>query len=547
MSAGRLERWELALALAAAVLAILVALPSLSNGFAYDDHIIVRLNPRVTEPHPFWWHLQHGYWPSLAYRPLTVWLFSQEWRIAGGAPWVFHGTNVLLLGGVTALVYRLARTFLPRIPAFAAATLFAVHPVHVEAVANIVGQSELLAALGVLAAVVLFLESGAEGPGRPRRFLIALAATGGALAKENAFVVPGLLLLAGLVAPPQRSARERLRAVGPTLLLSTAAVVGVVVWRAAVLGDAVGVEPALPLVGLSLGERIMTMLGVVPPMARLLLWPARLQTEYGPPVFDAVRELAGPQFKGLLILCAATSVAWTCRQRAPVVTFGLAWAALALIPVSNILVVTGILLAERTLFLPSIGVVVAVAGAGALLVERVRQPVVRYGAAVAVLVVVALGAWRSATRAPVWRDNQTLFTTGVLDAPHSYRAWRMLGLHMHGEGRWDAAEAALRRSLAEWSHDPSVHEGLGLTLVQAGHCDQAVPVLRRGLELDSVRPFGRARLYFCQVKLGDWANARLTAQGGVAVGDSSFAPLLRRADSALADRTPGRRTELPSQ
>ena len=158
MSAGRLERWELALALAAAVLAILVALPSLSNGFAYDDHIIVRLNPRVTEPHPFWWHLQHGYWPSLAYRPLTVWLFSQEWRIADGAPWVFHGTNVLLLGGVTALVYRLARAFLPRIPAFAAATLFAVHPVHVEAVANIVGQSELLAALGVLAAVVLFLD-----------------------------------------------------------------------------------------------------------------------------------------------------------------------------------------------------------------------------------------------------------------------------------------------------------------------------------------------------------------------------------------------------
>lgn len=530
------RRPDLAAAFIAAGIAMLVAAPSLVNDFAYDDHPIVRLNARVFEPHSFWWHLQQGYWPNLAYRPLTVWLFSLQWRAGGGSPFLFHLINVLLLGLVTALIYRFARAYLATAPAFLVSLLFAVHPVHVETVANVVGQAELWAALGVLAALILFLDAEAAGAGPVRRVVIALIGAAAALAKEHAFVLPALLGLTALTAAPERPLRARIRAVAPTFWFTAGVLAGVFAWRAVVLGDGVGVEPALALRGLSPWERVLTMLAVIPHVVRLLFWPAHLQAEYGPPVLDAAHTFGADQLAGLLVLVLLSSVAWLARTRAPAVTCGLSWIWIAWFPVSNIAAPTGILLAERTLFLPSVGAVIALGGAGLLLLERLRHPAWHYALVTAALIAAVGGGWRSVKRAPVWRDNQTLFRAGVVDAPRSYRAWRMLGLELYGQGRWDAAEAALDRSLRLWKRDPSVHEAMGLTLVQQGRCADAVPVLRAGLALDSARPYGRARLYFCETKIGDWENALLTAQGGVAVGDTSFARLVRQADSALRQR-----------
>lgn len=518
--------------LAAAAIALLVAAPSLANGFAYDDLPIIVNNPRVTEPHSLWWHLHQGYWPSLLYRPLTIWFFSLQWRVGNGSPWVFHAVNAVLLAVNTTLVYRLARAWFPPAIAVGAAALFAVHPVHVEAVANVVGQSELLASLGVLAAVVLYVESTPAGPSPFRRGMIALAGACAALSKENAFALPGLLVVAALLVPPEQPLGERWRALKPTLLLVLIAFLGLLSLRAAVLGGAVGEEPAVALRGLSAVERSAAMLGVVPEWLRLLLWPAHLQSEYGPPLLGLPR-LGARQWVGLLVLTSTASLAWWCRRRIPAVMLGTLWAAVALAPVSNVLVPTGIVLAERTLFLASVGAVIAVAGLGQQLMRLTPKRAVRTAAGVATVTLVLLGAWRSVTRAGVWRSNQTVFTVGVVDAPQSYRAWRMLALHMQSEGRWGAAEEAFRRSLRLWDRDPSVHEGLGLTLVQQGRCADAIPILRQGIVLDSRRSMGSARLYFCQRKLGDWASARATAAGALARGDSSFVPLLRAADSAI--------------
>ena len=103
------------------------------------------------------------------------------------------------------------------------------------------------------------------------------------------------------------------------------------------------------------------------------------------------------------------------------VTFGIAWMAVALFPVSNLVVPTGVVVAERTLFLPSVGFVIAIGALGWQVFEvtRGRWPSTGQVLAAACAVVVALGAARSIGRERVWNNNQRLAAATARDAPRS--------------------------------------------------------------------------------------------------------------------------------
>ncbi len=88
------------------------------------------------------------YWPATPdessaglYRPAAVVSYAVDWTVSGGRPWWFHVVNVLLHGLVTALVVVVAGAWLLPVGALGAALLFAIHPVHVEAVENVVGRA----------------------------------------------------------------------------------------------------------------------------------------------------------------------------------------------------------------------------------------------------------------------------------------------------------------------------------------------------------------------------------------------------------------------
>ena len=114
---------------------------------------------------------------------------------------------MLLHLGVVALVLALASLVLTAAGAVVAALWFAVQPVHVEVVANVVGRAELLAAAGYLVAVLAYLRIGddaADAPRGARSVALVLAVLAGAAvafgAKEHALTLPAVLVLADLVA-----------------------------------------------------------------------------------------------------------------------------------------------------------------------------------------------------------------------------------------------------------------------------------------------------------------------------------------------------------
>ena len=438
-------------ALVAAV-AVGASLAGIANDFVFDDVPQVVENIRIHDLSHIGEILTSAYWPPPyapeLFRPVASISVALQYLIGGGGPTIFRVVSYLLYALAAVGVYSLAARLLPRRIALGIGVLFAAHPVHVEAVALAVNQGELIVGWAATAATIRYLDRRREGGLTAGDWgmlcvLFALAA----LSKENGFVVPALLVAVEcFVVGENTGLPERVRAVWRGYAALTVVGVALLVARAAVLsGNVAGALPAKAIAGLSLGGRLLTMLQLVPKWLRLLAWPAHLQIDYSPNEIVASTHLGAQELLGLALLIAFAVIAWLARRRAPVITFGLTWCAIALFPVSNI-VPTGIVVAERTLFLPSIGFLIAVGGAVDLLLKRYAAIERPLAAACGILAIT--GVARSDLRHRTWRNGQTMWQAAEVDAPRSLRVKQA-----HDEAVADLArdfERAIAASPAPW-------------------------------------------------------------------------------------------------
>lgn len=523
-----------------ALLALAASATSLGNGFVYDDMSIVYQNRIVHNlgASEQIWHT--AYWPAgLLYRPLTIQLFALQWAAGGGSRLVFHAFSVLLMILVALLFWRLARRILPPDPALAASALFAVHPVHVESVANVVGQAELLAAGFALLAIERYLAWRREGGLHlGHRVALAMVTLAAIASKETGYAIPLLLVAAEfLLAGKGTGWRDKCRALAPTMLLQLGVAAAAVLIRIIVLGPTTGAGPSTAFEGLSTGARIAGMLSVVPEWVRLMLWPAHLQAEYGPPGIP-MRDAFGPMhLLGLLLLILTALLFLATRRRAPMIPFGLAWFAITILPVSNLLTPSGVVLAERTLFLPSAGALLVVGGGLMLLLPRLEARGARAAQIAWALLagMVLAGAIRSSGRQLAWKEQAGFFRKLEADAPRTYRAQLAASNFYSEKGQYPAAERAARRAFELYRGDPQVHEQLGQMLRRRGRCADALPVLADGVRRFPERTLVRSRLIECTLAVGDTAGALALAVEGVGLGRTEFESTIRRLDPREAN------------
>src|SRR5690242_9172228 len=137
------SRRSLGVSIAAVVLVSALAYARApADGFVLDDAAAIAQHPGVTHPSPFnllardFWGGTRRHPRAAAYRPLTTASFALDWHLGHGAPPMFHLTNVALhvLVSVFLLLALWSLDGCTRRAAIAAALLFAVHPVHAEAV-----------------------------------------------------------------------------------------------------------------------------------------------------------------------------------------------------------------------------------------------------------------------------------------------------------------------------------------------------------------------------------------------------------------------------
>ena len=392
-----------------AVAAIIASAAGAFNDFVYDDLPLIRDNVRIH--HVDWSVLfRTPYWPppfvQQLYRPLTLLLLAVEYWLGGGSPLAFRLMSYLLYAACACGVYILAKALLPRRAAFAAALVFAVHPVHVEAVALGVGQAELIVGLCALGIVWIYVKARRTGGLGARHWMpIAALYVVAALSKENGLVLPALPLAAELTLVDSEPLAERISELAPGFLLMGVLAVSLVVQRSLVIGSAaLAVVPSHAMAGLGVAGRLYEMLRIVPLWAERFVAPVHLQVDYIPPAHEAGASVALLRLVGIVLAVALPIATVKLRRAAPVFAFGVLWCGIGLLPVSNI-IPTGVVLAERTLFLPSIGVVLAGAAAVELALQRWNSTRTREFAVTALLVLIALGVVRSASRQHVWNSE----------------------------------------------------------------------------------------------------------------------------------------------
>ena len=545
----KLRRWGPSAAIV--LLAIAVSFSSLGNTYAYDDGYIVAANERIRSLHNIPALFADSYWgkdsPAGGYRPLTLTLFTVQWVVGGARPIVMHLSNVLLYAALCWAVFAVARRILPHTAAWVAAALFAVHPVHVESVGNVVGQAEITAALACVAGVLIYLRERDTGRMRwPATLGVVGCFAAAVLTKENGAVFPMLILAAELtVVRDPRPIAQRFVTARPLVLLLM--VVGLAyIWvRSRVLGDLAGMPPHVAYVGLHLtnAHRVLTMIGLAREWVRLLLWPAKLAAEYSPPMTPFAIGMSAEQLPGLLALVVTLGTLWESIKRGWYdVTFGIAWTIVAILPVSGFFVATGFILAERTMMLPSVGAMIVVGALGwrlwnAIPAEQRAERRLRLLAGGALAVVMLLGFTRSALRQMVWRDNDVLFPTTLRDAPNSYRAHQIMGAWLFANNYKGAGEKEMWEAIRLFPYDPIPPFLMAEEYRKKGACDRAVPLYKWSLATtDTAAGFVLGPYARCLLQLARLDEAHAAALRGVARGAETrqYRFLLHRIDSIRA-------------
>lgn len=553
------------------VVACAVYAQTAAYDFAYDDVRVIVQRPLFHDLGRWREIVGASWWSNhTLYRPVTALTLAANWAVGAGNPHPFHVVNVLLHAVTCLAVLALARQLLGVPAGLVAGLLFAVHPVHVEAVANIVGRAEMLATLFAVMAVLCYRWDGALAQAGDHRSGKRVAATLGTLAcfalalgsKESAFAVPGLFLLSDLL-DADTAGRPFHEAVRRHFLLWVAAVVVGLAWlvvRSRIVGDLTGREVAPGLEGLGLVGRTQVMAAIAPHYLRLLFFPLKLSVDYSPDHLTPIAAWTTAGVFGAALVLLTVGVALRARRGAPVVTFAIGWIGATVAIVANVLVPTGVLLAERTLYLPSVGAVLLLGSLWSR-IERWRP----WAAAVVAVVVVLSAAGRVVTRNPVWRSNDTVLPSIIRDAPDSYHAYWVAGVLAAEHHDLAGAEWYLRRALVVLPLAHPVWQDLGALLHDEGRYSEAAAAFWTSWRLSHDRLLELQHAVFDGVKAGevDTAEARLNealrvvpkdraevrlAQAEIAMarGQSRKAMTLRRL-VALEFPTIGRSWELTAE
>lgn len=432
---------------------------------------------------------------SALYRPLTTFTYLLNYTVFGNAthPAGYHWVNLALHIANVLLVYLLCvLVFESAAPAFAAAALWGVHPLLTDSVTNIVGRADLLAAFGVLFGLLCYIKSASAARGVKPLWLAALAIAQ-ALAlfsKENGAILPGLMLLYDLAWPKRAAWRTRAPAYA-VLALPFAAFAYL---RAALPMHIAAATTDNPLLTADFLTARLTAIKVIGKYLWRFLWPAQLSPDYSYnaiPVFGWRATWEDAKTLIALIACvAAAGFAIRYRRTRPPLFFFLAFFFVALLPTSNLLIPIGSIMAERFVYLPSIGLAACVAAViGSLSPKKTPHsptpsPTPFFLLALAVLCLAS--AARTYARNFDWHDERSLWTSAVSVVPDSAKAHYNLGTALlDTPGELPGAIAQFETALRINPGYADAHNNLGKALAQTpGRLPDAISQFETAIRLD---------------------------------------------------------------
>jgi protein O-mannosyl-transferase len=452
------------------------------NGFVYD-------NPQITAgltSEGIRWAFTEG--PYGEWYPLAPLSHMLDCQLYGLNAWGHHLTNVLLhAAGSIGLFLVLWRMTAELWPSAFAAVVFAVHPQHVESVAWVSERRDVLSGLFFMLTLAAYLGYIQHGRSLVRYALVAALFALGLMSKPMLVTLPPLLLLLDFWP------LGRLGMAGDLPNRTRSVPRPAVRWL---------VLEKIPLLALAVGDCFMTLRTHYATTAPLgwagrignaavscvtyieqFFYPLDLAAIYPlPPGGPSAWRASG----AIAILAAASAAAVIYRRRCPYLFVGWFWFLGMLAPVLGIVRVADHAMADRYMYLPGIGLYIALAWGAARLAPSL--PAGRWvlvggsGLTVALLIVASI------LQASYWRDDETLFTHTLACTTDNATAEVLLGVALAQQERYDEAIALYRAALEirpDW-YEPHLH--LGSALTRVGQYDEALEQLRQALE-NHPRPY----------------------------------------------------------
>ena len=442
-----------------------VFVPSVRCGFVnWDDDKYVCQNPLVLRGLS-WDGFHHACSDVLIsnWAPLTVLSYQLDATLFGTAPWGFHLTSVLLHAtSVALLCVCLCRMTDAVWPSVAVSLVFGLHPLRVESVVWIAERKDVLSVFFLMLSLRAY-ERYCRSPVGWRYAMVGLWMFAGLLAKATLVTLPVLLLLLD-VWP-----LERLRMPGIGRPLDDAGQpgrYGAVSWWAAVVekvpllvlaavfalvtmatqSDAIQTEQSVPLVTARLPNALYATVWYV----WKTFWPTGLRSFYR----HAASELSPLVVAACGTVIVATAVtAVRLAGRRPFVPVGVAWFAVALLPVLGIVAQPGFQSrADRCTYVPHVGLLMALVWWAAAAAEEWRLPR-RWQLLGMVAVTVALSAV-TLRQITMWTNSDTMWTNMIRQDPSCAMAHMKYANHLVATRRFAAAEphylAAIDRATDDW-------------------------------------------------------------------------------------------------
>ena len=449
---------------------VLVYANTLLNDFTVDDDIYILRNSMVNS------FSIRGIFRATSYnnvfRPFTFGTMALNWFLGDHRAFVFHFFNLLVHTAVVVLLFLVLRKLLECVPsggtaAWAAALIFAVHPIHTEAVASASGCSELLAMGFLLGAWLLHLND--------QSILALISFTLALLSKESAVVFLPLVAIGDY-------ARGKMK---PSIRYGCIAIVAGMylglLWR--MQGGQFGERGTVsfldnPLAHLPAGLRIANAVRIAWKYLGLQVYPANLSSDYS---YNAIllyanwRHTAPAAIAAILVLGV-----WFWSSRTHRKEWFLAGAIYlaGFATTANILVPTGTIMGERLAYLPSAGYCLLVALIWIWLLKRKEQ----LAWAVLAIFLAAL-AVRTVARNRDWHDNFTLFSVDVKVVPGSAKIHSNLGVMYYTRGDVAAASRELQTALHIYKDLPEAMLYNGLIESSRGQDLDAEKMLEKALSL----------------------------------------------------------------
>ncbi|HCN36418.1 MAG TPA: hypothetical protein DIS94_01720 [Bacteroidetes bacterium] len=481
---------------------------SLENQFVFDDESVIQTNSSLTtlSSIPKYFTGDDGFHKVIGkyYRPVVSTSYNIDYAIWGLNPFGFHLTNIIIHLIATLILFRLLQLIFIKqknvnLIALLGTLIFAVHPIHTEAVSWVSGRTDSFFTIFFFASFLYYLKYTGypdfENKNNKYLYISLIYFAFGLLTKEMIVTLPVILIFFDYTFR-QKSFKELLSNYKNYLYFFILTVVYLII-RYLALKDIPDRNSYMYFIGDNIITVFATMIKTIPVYFKLLFYPHPLLYHYNGYLPDSNSLLEFNVIFSIIFVAGLLFFAFRSRKDFPVLSFCIFFFLISLLPVMNI-IPTMNLMAERFLYLTSFIVSLIVCY---ILIKSNDNGKLNIAVSV-ILIITLVYAILTFQRNQNWKDNETLYMTadGLDGSILLVNAGNMFA----NKKQFDEAEKRYRRAIHLREQSVLAHHNLGLIYLIKENLDSAEIMIKKGMAIDSLAPdgyFQLANIYRMQNKI----------------------------------------------